>query len=145
VVAGLSHAATKATPPPVGLLFWPPSGVNPMPRTCTICRHPERPDIEADLRAGIPYRDIARRQSISKHALSRHRLNHITLHTATVLATSMKIKPLLDKAETAPIWNGTLLAMREARRCLEGLVMLLNSTERRPQVLTAYDRDLGGA
>jgi hypothetical protein len=34
----------------------------------------------------------------------------------------------LDKAETAPTLNGTLLAIREARRCLEELVMLLNST-----------------
>jgi hypothetical protein len=99
-----------------------------MPRTCTICRHPERHDIEANLKAGIPYRDIARRHNISKHALSRHRLNHLSLHTATALATTMKIKPLLDKAETAPTLNGTLLAIREARRCLEELVMLLNST-----------------
>jgi hypothetical protein len=99
-----------------------------MPRTCTICRHPERHAIEADLRAGIPYRDIARRHNISKHALSRHRLNHLSRHTATALATTIKIKPLLDKAETAPTWNGTLLAIREARRCLEELVMLLNST-----------------
>jgi transposase-like protein len=97
-----------------------------MPRTCTICRHPERLAIEADLRAGIPYRDIARRHNISKHALSRHRLNHLSRHTATALATTMKIKPLLDKAETAPTLNGTLLAIREARRCLEELVMLLN-------------------
>jgi hypothetical protein len=101
---------------------------NRMPRTCTICRHPERLAIEADLRAGNPYRDIARRHNISKHALSRHRLNHLSRHTATALATTMKIKPLLDKAETAPTLNGTLLAIREARRCLEELVILLNST-----------------
>jgi transposase-like protein len=89
--------------------------------------HPQRHDIETGLRAGIPYRDIARRHNISKHALSRHRLNH-SLHNATALATTMKIKPLLDKAETAPTLNSTLLAIREARRCLEELVMLLNST-----------------
>jgi hypothetical protein len=100
-----------------------------MPRTCTICRHPERLDIEANLRAAVPYRDIACRHNISKHALSRHRLNHITLHTATALATSMKIKPLLDKAETAPTWNGTLLAIQEVRLYLEELMLLLNSDQ----------------
>ena len=46
-----------------------------MPRTCTICRHPQRHEIEADLQAGIPYRDVARRHDISQHALWRHRAN----------------------------------------------------------------------
>jgi hypothetical protein len=39
-----------------------------MPPTCSVCQHPERADIEADLRASIPYRDISRRQDLSKDA-----------------------------------------------------------------------------
>ena len=99
-----------------------------MPRTCTICRHPERHDIETDLRAGIPYRDLARRHNISKHALSRHRANHVSLHTATGFAAAIKIMALLDKAETDTTWNATLLTIREAHRYVEELMMLLNLT-----------------
>lgn len=102
-----------------------------MPRTCTVCRHPERHDIEADLRAGTPCRDIARRHNISKDALLRHRVNHVALHTATALATAMEIKALLDKAEAAPNWNANILTIRDARRHLEELVMALN-TQRHP-------------
>jgi hypothetical protein len=97
-----------------------------MPRTCTICRHPERPDIEADLRAGLPYRDIARRRDISRHALWRHRTHHVSLHSATALATARKIIALLDKAETSSTWNATLLMGREARHCVEELLVQLN-------------------
>jgi hypothetical protein len=35
----------------------------------------------------------------------------------------------LDQAWTGPSWNATMLAVREARRCLEELVTLLNTTE----------------
>jgi hypothetical protein len=72
-----------------------------MPRICTICRHPARQDIEADLRAGIPYRDVARRRNVSNHALWRHRVKHVSLNTVTELATATKIRALLDQAATA--------------------------------------------
>jgi hypothetical protein len=98
-----------------------------MPQTCTICRHSERADIEADLRAGIPYRDIARRHTVSKDALSRHRANHMSRHTATGLTAAGEIMALLDKAETSPTWNTTVFAVREARRYAQEL-MTLNLT-----------------
>src|SRR6266446_7826816 len=94
-----------------------------MPQTCTICRHPERHDIEADLRAGAPYRDIARRHHVSKDALSRHRAKHMARHTATGLTAAREIMAILDKAETATTWNLTLLTIREARRYVEALMM----------------------
>jgi len=99
-----------------------------MPRKCSICRHPERPDIEADLRAGVPYRDIARCHDVSHHALWRHWTNHVSRHSATALATVTKIIALLDKAETDATWNATLLTIREAHRYVEELMMLLNLT-----------------
>jgi hypothetical protein len=95
-----------------------------MPQTCTICRHPERHDIEADLRAGTPHRDIARRHDVSKDALSRHRANHMSRHTETGLAAAREIVTLLDKAERSPNWNATVLAVREARRYVQELMML---------------------
>ena len=95
-----------------------------MPRTCTVCRHAERDDIETDLRAGTSYRDIARRRSVSKDTLSRHRANHMSRHTATGLAAGKEIMTILNRAETAVTWNSTLLTIREARRYVEELMML---------------------
>ncbi len=90
-----------------------------MPRTCTICRHPDRAAIEADLRAGITYRDVARRHKISKDALSRHWARHVSIHTAPVFAAITKVMALLNEAETAANWSANILTIREARRHLE--------------------------
>jgi hypothetical protein len=98
-----------------------------MPRKCTICRHAKRREIEADLQAGLSYRDVARRHSVSKDAVSRHRASHVSLHSATALATARKVIALLDKAETSATWNVSLLTIREARHCVEEeLLMQLN-------------------
>ena len=95
-----------------------------MPRPCAICRHAKRREIEADLRAGLSYRDIARRYNISKDVICRHR-GHISLHATPALATVTKIMSLLKQAETSSTWNANLLTVREARLCVEELVMQL--------------------
>jgi hypothetical protein len=95
-----------------------------MPLTCSVCQHPDRSNIEADLRAGTPYRDTARRYNLSKDSLARHRANHMARHTETGLAAAREIVTLLDKAATSPSWNSTLFAVREARRYVEELMML---------------------
>jgi transposase-like protein len=101
-----------------------------MPRKCSICQHARRREIEADLQAGLPYRDVARRHDISQHALWRHR-THVSQHTAAALTTLTKVMGLLHQAETASMWNTTLLTVREARHCVEELYMQLNDgTER---------------
>jgi hypothetical protein len=94
-----------------------------MARRCTVCRHPQRHEIEADLQARLPYRDVARRHSISKDAVSRHQASHVSLHTTPALT---KIMALLNQAETASMWNATLVTVREARCCVEELLMQLN-------------------
>jgi hypothetical protein len=94
-----------------------------MPQTCTICRHPERHGIEADLRAGTPYRDVARRHHVSKDALSRHRARHMARHPETGLTAAKEMMALLDKAEASATWNSAVLAIREARRYFEGLMI----------------------
>lgn len=96
-----------------------------MPRTCTICRHPERRDIDADLKAGMPYRAIAQRYSISKDAVSRHRASHVSLYTTPLLATVTKIRGLLDDAETSANFSVCLRMVQEARHCVEELAMQL--------------------
>jgi hypothetical protein len=48
-----------------------------MPRTCTICTHPERATIDKALVNGQPYRDIAGHYGTSKTALQRHKDDHL--------------------------------------------------------------------
>ena len=48
-----------------------------MPRTCTICRHDQRADIDKTLVTRTPFRDIARQHSVSKDALLRHHDDHL--------------------------------------------------------------------
>jgi hypothetical protein len=98
-----------------------------MPQSCSICQHSERQDIEADLRGGSSYRDIARRHDVSKDSVARHRANHIARHTETGLTAATEILTLLHKAEISPTWDSTVLAVREARRYVEEL-MTLNLT-----------------
>ena len=95
-----------------------------MPRTCSICRSPRRHEIEADLQAGLSYRDVARRYNISKDAAFRHR-RHVSLHTTPALATVSKIMTLLSQAETASMWNTSLVMVREARHCVGELLVQL--------------------
>jgi transposase len=95
-----------------------------MPPTCTICQHPERYDIEANLRGGTSYRDISQRHGVSKDSVARHRANHMSRHTETGLAAGKEIMALLDKAATSPTWNATVLTIREARRYVEQLMEL---------------------
>lgn len=52
-----------------------------MPRTCTICIHERRADIDAALLAGEPYRGIAKRYGASASAVLRHR-DHIPVQLA---------------------------------------------------------------
>ena len=49
-----------------------------MPRTCTICNHASREEIERSLLAGDSYRYIATRFDTSTGALQRHRADHLT-------------------------------------------------------------------
>ena len=100
--------------------------VDRMPRNCTVCRHVKRREIEDDLRAGLSYRDVARQYGLSKDGVSRHRASHVPLHTAPALATATKIMALLDDAEAASTWNFSLLTVREARHCVEELLLQLN-------------------
>lgn len=48
-----------------------------MPRQCSVCVHTDRQEIETALIAETPYREITRRFSVSKDALSRHKADHL--------------------------------------------------------------------
>ena len=47
--------------------------MSPMPRTCTVCRHEARAEVDRSLLAGEPYRGIAKRWSLGAAAVLRHK------------------------------------------------------------------------
>ncbi len=106
-----------------------------MPRSCTVCGHPERNRIEHELANRVGYRDIARQFGISKDALTRHAASHLpaavlatrdgeeqeraaTLHERLELLYA-KATTILAQAEAEGRHNVSLLAIKELRGILE--------------------------
>jgi transposase-like protein len=121
-----------------------------MARLCTICSHPERSAIEAAILGGESMRRVAPVYGISDTALRRHRKDHLPImlvqaHQAAEIARAddlldrvrvleQKAEMLLASAEQAGDVRTALLAIREARGCLELLAKLLGELDERPQV-----------
>lgn len=120
-----------------------------MPRTCTVCRHPERAIIDGALVAAEPFRVVARRTGLSDTALFRHKTNHIplTLRIATqavevaraddllgqVHDLRERAVTLLETAEDAGNLRVALQGIREVRSCIELLARLAGELDARAQ------------
>src|SRR5262249_22285176 len=121
-----------------------------MPRTCTVCAHPERAAIDAALMAGEPYRHIAIRFATSVGALQRHQADHVpaplahaqaaqTVAEADELLAQLqalrsKAIGLLSKAEQAGDYRTAIAGVREARACVETLLEVEGELDHRPTV-----------
>ena len=118
-----------------------------MSRKCSVCAHDRREDIDQEIIQGDPYRVIAGRHSVSKSAVERHRRDHLprslllaTESAATASADRLltdlcslqaRTIEILNRAEGAGDLRTALLAIREARGCIELLGRLageLNQT-----------------
>ncbi|HKV41232.1 MAG TPA: hypothetical protein VJX67_18650 [Blastocatellia bacterium] len=66
-----------------------------MPRTCTVCRHPQREAIEKECLAGAPYRAVAVKYGTSHSTLQRHephmRRELVQVHEAVEVARSERL------------------------------------------------------
>ena len=118
-----------------------------MPRTCTACSHPQRPEIDRALVDGTTYRTIADRYGLSETALKRHKSDHIPGHVAKAqdareaadaddLLTQLKALrnkaiSILQKAETSGDYRTALMGIREARGCIETLMEVEGELDRR--------------
>lgn len=107
-----------------------------MPRTCTLCNHPNHAEIDRALLAGTPLRTIADRWSVSKTALLRHK-PHIAGRVAAAeresgyrtiqdIQTRMaglqaRVERLVAKLEKGKDHRTTLAGLRE---CREGLKVM---------------------
>src|SRR5918911_1992296 len=87
-----------------------------MPRTCTVCTHPERGAVDQALVAGRAYRDIAGQFSVSRSALDRHRAEHLS-PAVQKAQQATETEHALDIAKQLRAINGVSLSiLDEARR-----------------------------
>ena len=121
-----------------------------MPRECTICKHPQRTEIDAALVNGDMYRGVSRRFDCSEDALRRHKAEHVPAHMAQahdaqdvanadslldqVRDLQRKALGILDKAENAGDLRAATSAIREARECIVLLAKLMGELDERAQV-----------
>ena len=121
-----------------------------MPRTCTICRHARREEIDTSLIERQSFRDIAGQHKVSKSALVRHFDDHLpTLLIRAQKATEAaqadallaqvvdlrdKALGVLEQAEASEDLRTAVSAIREARGCVELLGKLAGQLKDSPTI-----------
>ena len=120
-----------------------------MPRTCTICQHPQRAEIDAALVAGMPIRSIAFQIGVSHTAIQRHKA-HVSeaigksqeaREEAQALDVVKQLKAInaaalaiLADARTTGDADTQLKAIDRIQRQIELQAKLLGDLDERPQV-----------
>jgi hypothetical protein len=121
-----------------------------MPRSCTVCEHPDREAIDRALVGDASNRSVASLYDVSEAAVRRHKANHLPAKLAIAQAAEevaqadtllgqvrdlqQRALKILDKAEEAGELKTALGAIREARGNLELLAKLLGELDDRPQI-----------
>jgi hypothetical protein len=120
-----------------------------VPRSCTVCSHEARAEIDRALVAGQSSYVLADRySSLSRPAIERHKANHLPAKLVMAQAAGevaqadslldqvrglqSRAYGILDKAEAADDLRTALGAIREARGNLELLAKLLGELDERP-------------
>jgi hypothetical protein len=116
-----------------------------MPRPCTVCRNPQREDIDSTLINGGSFRNISKRFKLGITAVFRHKRDHIPktlLKAAEAKAEAREIErgedlleqirdlnertlKILKQAETACDAKTALAAIRETRANQEFLIKMV--------------------
>ena len=121
-----------------------------MPRSCTVCEHPEKDAIDQALVGSASNRSVASIYDVSEAAVRRHKANHLPAKLAMAEQAAEVVEAdnllaqvgdlqrralaILDKAEEAGELRTALSAIREARGNLELLAKLLGELDERPVV-----------
>ncbi len=112
-----------------------------MPRTCTICTHEQRPEIDAALLNETPLRDMARRYATSKDALARHR-DH--LPKQLVKAQEQEdVSQAIDVVKQLKAINGATLAILKEARADKNGELALKAVDRIQRQLELQAKLLG--
>jgi hypothetical protein len=121
-----------------------------MPRSCTICEHPEREAIDRALVGDSSNLSVSSLFAVSEQALRRHKTNHLPAKLVMaqqaeevaeaddlldqVRNLQARTLAILEAAEETSQHRTTLAAIREARSNLELLAKLLGELDDRPQI-----------
>src|SRR5918999_6011080 len=121
-----------------------------MPRSCTVCEHPEREAIDRALVGDASNRSVASLYDVSEAAVRRHKANHlpaklVMAERAAEVAQAddllgqmqdlqQRTLAILEAAESAKQHRTALSAIREARSNLELLAKLIGELDDRPQI-----------
>jgi len=120
-------------------------------RTCSICRHLARNDIDEALLHNVPLRAIERQYEVGRGALSRHRdQGHIAAtaakgaeaaeatHGDNILEWTRgilgKAVSFMNQAEVSGDLKTALVGVREARGCIELLAKVMGELKDGPTV-----------
>lgn len=91
-----------------------------MPRTCTVCVHPQRPAIDAALVRGEPLRNIAERFGTSATALHRHKAEHLPRSLVAAAEVEDVAQALDVVAQLKAINAASRAVLQEARDRRDG-------------------------
>ncbi len=121
-----------------------------MPRSCTICEHPEREAIDRALVGDSSNLSVSSLFGVSESAVRRHKTNHLPARLAMAQAAEevaqaddllgqmqdlqTRTIAILEAAESTNQHRTALSAIREARSNLELLAKLLGELDGRPVV-----------
>ncbi len=121
-----------------------------MPRTCTVCEHPKRAEVDKALAGGASNRSVASLYDVSEASVRRHKGNHLPARLVLaekaaevaeaddlleqVRGLQARALSILDRAEESGELRTALGAIREARGNLELLAKLLGELDDRPQI-----------
>ena len=121
-----------------------------MPRSCTVCEHPERERIDKALVGDASNRSVASLYDVSEAAVRRHKANHLPAKLVMAQAAEevaqaddllgqmqdlqARTLAILEAAEGTQQHRTALAAIREARSNLELLAKLLGELDEQPVV-----------
>src|SRR5215217_4659997 len=121
-----------------------------MPRSCTICEHPDRETIDRALVGDSSNLSVSSLFGVSESAVRRHKSNHLPAKLVMAQAAEevaqaddlldqvrdlyVRTLAILEAAEESSQHRTALSAIREARSNLELLAKLLGELDDRPQV-----------
>jgi hypothetical protein len=121
-----------------------------VPRSCTICEHPDREGIDRALVGDSSNLSVSSLFGVSESAVRRHKANHLPARLVMAQAAEevaqaddllgqmqdlqRRTLAVLEAAEVSKQHRTALSAIREARSNLELLAKLLGELDDRPQV-----------
>ena len=103
-----------------------------MPRTCTVCTHADRTEIDQALLTGEPFRNIAKRYGTSPTALFRHKQADLpsTLAKSKQAEEEVRAETLYDRLKAINRETAAILAEARESGSLSIALAAINRVER---------------